>query len=215
MNARFGSIMLVLVAAGALQGCVVPIMAAAGGATVVATDRRSVGVQLEDDRIESRIHRALDDVVPKNAMQVDVACYNRKCLLAGQVRTAQQRADAEASAQKVENLGQLVNELTVGDPDSLEHRTDDTLLAGKVKTALLAADGVPGGVVKTSVNSSVVYLFGKVTPSEGEAAATAASRVSGVRRVVKLFDLMTDQDVENLKKTREQSPSSAKGAQPN
>jgi len=213
MNARFGSIMLILVAAGALQGCVVPIMAAAGGATVVATDRRSVGVQLEDDRIESRIHRALDDVVPKNAMQIDVACYNRKCLLAGQVRTSQQRTDAEASAQKVENIGQLINELSVGDPDSLEHRADDTLLSGKVKTALLAADGVPGGVVKTSVNSGVVYLFGKVTSSEGESAATAASRVNGVRRVVKLFDLMTDQDMENLKKTREQAPSGAKGAQ--
>jgi osmotically-inducible protein OsmY len=215
MNARVALLALILAAAGALQGCVVPIVAAAGGATMVATDRRSVGVQLEDDRIESRIHRALDDVVPKNAMQVDVACYNRKCLLAGQVRTAQQRIDAEASAQKVENLGQLINELSVGDPDSLEHRADDTLISGKVKTALLAADGVPGGVVKTSVNSNVVYLFGKVTPSEGEAAATAASRVSGVRRVVKLFDLMTDQDLENLKKAREQSPSAAKGAQPN
>lgn len=216
MNARIGTIAWVVAAAvavGALSGCVVPIVGAAAGATVVATDRRSVGVQLEDDRIEARIHHALDDAVPRNAMQVDVDCYARKCLLSGQVRTAQMKSDAEAAAQKVENLGQLVSELTVAEPDSLQNRADDTLLAGKVKTALLQADGVPGGVVKTSVNSNVVYLMGRVTPSEADAAATAASRVGGVRRVVKMFDLMTDQELDAIKKSRAESPNGAKGSQ--
>jgi len=218
-NARIGSLLLstaaiaaAVAASGVLSGCVVPIVGAAAGATVVATDRRPVGVQLEDNRLEARIHRALDDVVPKTAMQVDVACYMRKCLMAGQVRTAQMKSDAEAAAQKVENIGQVVDELTVGEPDSLEKRADDTLLSGKVKTALLQADGVPGGVVMTSVNSGVVYLMGRVTPTEGDTAATAASRVSGVRRVVKMFELMTEQELDAIKKSRADSPNSAKGA---
>src|SRR5438105_3358918 len=178
-----------------LDGCVLLVGTAAVGGAVVATDRRSVGIQLEDARIESRVNKALLDNIPKGAMNINVTSYNRKVLLAGQVKTAEQRALAEAVASKVENVREVVNELTVGELATLGDRTDDTLLAGKVKTALLTAEGVPAEVVKTTVEQGVVYLLGKVTPSEAEAAAKAASRVGGVRRVVKLFELITDQEV--------------------
>jgi osmotically-inducible protein OsmY len=197
-----------------LDGCVLLVGGAAVGGTVVATDRRSVGIQLEDDRIESRVNKALLDRIPKTAMNIDVTSYNRKVLLAGEVRTAEMRAEAEAAARQVENVREVVNELVVGEPATLGDRTDDTIVAGKVKAALLATDGVPGGVVKTTVNRGVVYLLGKVTPAEGEAAAKAASRVSGVRRVVKLFDLMTDQELDALKKSQEQAPSGTKNPAP-
>jgi osmotically-inducible protein OsmY len=200
-------------AVSTLGGCVVPVLvggAAVGGA-VVATDRRDVGIQLEDGKIESRVNAALVDNIPKTAMNIDVTSYDRKVLLAGQVKTAEQRALAEQVAAKVENVREVVNELTVGESASLGDRTDDTLLAGKVKTALLSADGVPSGVVKTTVEEGIVYLLGKVTPAEGEAAAKAASRVSGVRRVVKLFDLISDQEVAAIKKSQADSPNSAKG----
>jgi osmotically-inducible protein OsmY len=196
-----------------LDGCVVPVLvggAAVGGA-VVATDRRDVGVQLEDGKIESRVNAALIDNIPKTAMNINVTSYNRKVLLAGQVKNAEQRALAESVAAKVENVREVVNQLTVGETASFGDRTDDTLLAGKVKTALLGADGVPSGVVKTTVEEGIVYLLGKVTPAEGEAAAKAASRVSGVRRVVKLFDLISDQEVAAIKKSQAESPNSAKG----
>jgi osmotically-inducible protein OsmY len=196
-----------------LDGCVVPVLvggAAVGGA-VVATDRRDVGVQLEDGKIESRVNAALIDNIPKTAMNINVTSYNRKVLLAGQVKNAEQRALAESVAAKVENVREVINQLTVGQTASFGDRTDDTLLAGKVKTALLGADGVPSGVVKTTVEEGIVYLLGKVTPAEGEAAAKAASRVSGVRRVVKLFDLISDQEVAAIKKSQAESPNSAKG----
>ncbi len=194
-----------------LDGCVVPLVgAAAVGGTVVATDRRPVGIQVEDKAIESRVNAALIDKIPKTAMNINVTSYNRKVLLAGQVRTAEMRALAEQAAAKGENVREVVNELTVGAPASLGDRTDDTLLAGKVKTALLGAEGVPTGVVTTTVEQGVVYLMGKVSPSEGEAAAKTASRVSGVRRVVKLFDLISDQEVAAIKKSQEASPSGAK-----
>jgi osmotically-inducible protein OsmY len=197
-----------------LNGCVLLFGGAAVGTAVVATDRRSVGIQLEDDRIESRVNKALIDDIPKTAMNVDVTSYNRKVLLAGEVKTPEMRALAESVAAKVENVRQVVNELTVGDRATLGDRTDDTFLAGKVKTALLGADGVPTGVIKTTVNRGVVYLLGKVTPAEGEAAAKAASRISGVRRVVKLFDLMTDQELEALKKSQQEAPTGNKNQPP-
>jgi osmotically-inducible protein OsmY len=210
MNRAIRWAVAAMLAVTLLDGCVLLFGGAAVGTAVVASDRRSVGIQLEDDRIESRVDHALIDIIPKTAMNVEVTSYNRKVLLAGEVRTAEMKAQAEAAAARVENVRQVVNELTVGDRATLGDRTDDTLIAGKVKTSLLSTDGLPAGVVKTTVNRGVVYLLGKVTAPEGEAAAKAASRVSGVRRVVKLFDLMTDQELEALKKGEQAAPSGNK-----
>ena len=212
MKRTIGWVAAASLAVAALDGCVLLVGTAAVGGAVVAADRRSVGIQMEDSKIESRVNSALIDTIPKGAMNVNVTSYNRKVLLAGQVRTAEQKTTAEAVARKVENVREIVNELTVGEPATIGDRTDDTLLSGKVKTALLGAEGVPTEVVKTTVEQGVVYLMGKVSPAEGEAAATAASRVSGVRRVVKLFDLITDQEVAEIKKQQAEAPNSAKDA---
>jgi len=207
-----GWVVFASLAAALLDGCVVPLVAggAAVGGAVVATDRRDVGIQLEDGRIESRVNRALLDNIPEGQMNIDVTCYDGKVLLAGQVKTAEQRALAEAVASKVEHVREVANEVTVGPIATVGDRTDDTLLAGKVKAALVGAEGVPTGIVLTTVDQSVVYLMGKVTPAEGDAAARAASRVSGVRRVVKLFELVSDRDVAAIKKSQEQPPNSVK-----
>jgi osmotically-inducible protein OsmY len=211
MRRAIGWVLAAAAVVSSVSGCVLfAVGGAAVGGAVVATDRRSVGIQLEDKRIQSRVKDALNDNIPDGAMQIDVTSYNRRVLLTGVVRTAEQKALAETSAAKVENVREVVNELTVGSLATLGDRTDDTLLAGKVRAALLGADGVPTGVVETSVNRSVVYLFGKVTPAEADAAAKTASRVSGVRRVVKLFDLITDEEVEAIKKTQQESPNGAK-----
>jgi len=207
-----GWVVFASLAAALLDGCVVPLVAggAAVGGAVVATDRRDVGIQLEDGRIESRVNRALLDNIPEGQMNIDVTCYYGKVLLAGQVKTAEKRALAEAVASKVEHVREVANEVTVGPIATVGDRTDDTLLAGKVKAALVGAEGVPTGIVLTTVDQSVVYLMGKVTPAEGDAAARAASRVSGVRRVVKLFELVSDRDVAAIKKSQEQPPNSVK-----
>ncbi len=211
MRRAIGWVVVAAVLAPVLGGCVLfAVGGAAVGGAVVATDRRSVGIQLEDKRIASRVNGALSDNIPEGAMLIDVTSYNRKVLLAGEVKTAEQKALAETSAAKVENVREVVNELTVGSLATLGDRTDDTLLAGKVRAALLGADGVPTGVVEATVNRDVVYLLGKVTPAEADAAAKTASRVSGVRRVVKLFDLISNEEVEAIKRTQQESSAGAK-----
>lgn len=210
MERTIGWTVLAAPALLALHGCVLLVGGAAVGGGFVATDRRSVGIQVEDTAIESRVNKALVNNIPKGAMNVDVTSYDRKVLLAGQVKTAEQRATAEQVASKAEDVREVVNELTVGDLATFGDRTDDTLLAGKVKAAIIGAQGVPPEVVKTTVDQGIVYLMGKVSTSEGDAAAKAASEVSGVRRVVKLFEIISDQEVAAIKKSQEESPNGAK-----
>lgn len=171
--------------------------AAVGGA-IVATDRRSVGIQLEDEAIERRVNRALADKFPRDRANISVSSYNRRVLLTGEVTQEQGKADAQAIAEKAENVASVLNELHVGSLSTLSNRNNDTALSAKVRTALVQAKGVPSGTIKIVSERSSVYLMGRVTQAEGEAAAQAASRVSGVRQVVKSFDYLSEQEAAAL-----------------
>jgi len=196
------SLSVVAVCCMTVAGCFVAAAGAVGGAAVggalVATDRRSMGMQLEDAQIEHRINNALDTHFARESVRIDVTSYNRKVLLAGQVPTEKDRSDAEAIAASSENVRQVVNELTLGSLAGLTSTTSDITLAGKVRGALLDAPGLPSGVIKVSCTDGSIYLFGRVSSAEAESAKRAASHVSGVKRVVALFDLLSDTEVAQL-----------------
>jgi osmotically-inducible protein OsmY len=119
-------------------------------------------------------------------------------LLTGEVRNEQDKAEAQSIAQKSENVRAVVNELYIGSPSTLANRNFDTALTAKVLAALLQAPDVPSGAIKVVSERAVVYLMGRVTPGEGDAAARSASRVAGVQRVVKVFDYLTDKEAAAL-----------------
>jgi hypothetical protein len=49
--------------------------------------------------------------------------------------------------------------------------------------------------LKALAERRVVYLMGRVTPREAERGADLASRVSGVERVVKMFEMVSEADL--------------------
>jgi osmotically-inducible protein OsmY len=168
----------------------VAVGGAAAGAAVVATDRRPMGVQVEDQAIENRIANALARQFPAGSVNISVVGYNLRVLLVGQVPTEAAKADAERIARETENVRSVTNELTVGPIANSGSIANDAGITTLVKTALTTTDGVPSGTIKVVTERSVVYLMGRVTEAEGEAAARAASRVNGVQRVVKVFDYL-------------------------
>ena len=182
-------ILVLAAATGALGGCVLLFGGAALGGAVVATDRRSVGMQLEDAQIEHRINSALDGRFTRESVRIDVSSYNQKVLLAGQVPRDKDRSDAEALATSSLNVRQVVNELTIGSLSGLASQADDNMLAAKVRAALLDVPGLGTGVVKVACTNSVIYLMGDVSSAEADVAKRATSHVNGVNRVVALFDV--------------------------
>lgn len=179
----------------ALGGCVVAAVggAAFGGAVVIA-DRRSTGIQLEDAQIEHRINSALSDRFARESVRVDVTSYDQDVLLAGQVPQEKDRIDAEALATAAQNVHHITNELSIGSLAGLSSEADDAVLAGKVRASLLEVNGLPPGIVKTSATLGSIYLFGKVDAQEADLAKQSASRVSGVKRVVALFEILTPEE---------------------
>jgi osmotically-inducible protein OsmY len=187
---------LLALLAASTSGCVLLFGGAAVGTALVGTDRRSVGIQLEDAEIEHRVNSALEEHFARQSVHIDVTSYNQKVLLAGQVPSDQDRDYAERLAAVQQNVQQVHNELAIGSLAGLSSSTDDALLAGKVRAALLEVKGLPTGVIKTTCTDGNIYLLGRVGNAEADLAKRAASRVDGVKKVVALFDLLTDAELE-------------------
>ncbi len=192
-------------AALSLSACAPLIVGGAAATTaVVVTDRRTSGVQLEDQNMafkaQSQISQKLGDTARVNAM-----AYGGHLLLTGDVPTEEAKNQATAIAQGVENVKQVINQLNVGPIASFGVRSNDTWLTSKVKTALINTKYVPSGTIALTTDRSVVYLMGKVTQAEGEYAANAAADVGGVAKVVKLFETISREEAIRLSGSGSQS----------
>ncbi|MEY4763748.1 MAG: hypothetical protein RI907_421 [Pseudomonadota bacterium] len=183
---------LVLATLSALQGCVPVVLGSAVGGAFVATDRRTSGTQLEDQGIElkgeSRVRDALGD-----RGHVNVNSYSRTALLTGEVPNEADKVAAEQAVARVENVKAVINELSVSFSSSLSSRSNDVLLAGKVRATLVDAKDLMSNAFKIVVERGEVYLMGMVTQREADRAAELTAGIKGVRRVVKVMDIISEE----------------------
>ena len=181
---------------GALSGCAPLLIGGAAGTVLVASDRRSAGIQLEDESIELRAKSAIREQIGTR-VRVDVTSYNRQVLLTGDVGNAQDKQAVERLVTRVDNVKSVVNELSVQNTPSLWDRSNDLLMTGRVKAAFIDAN-VQVNAVKVTTERGVVYLFGRVTQPEAVRATEATRSISGVRRVVRVFEIISDEDLRRL-----------------
>jgi osmotically-inducible protein OsmY len=185
------------VLAGTLSGCAPLIIGGAAVGAMVAFDRRTSGTQLEDETIELRAASRLRDALGDRA-HINVASYNRQVLLTGEVPNEQAKQTAEQVVAKVENVKGIVNELAVMANSSLAQRSNDTLITGKVKASLVDAKDLYVGAFKVVTERGNVYLMGRVTPREAERATQMTRTIGGVQRVVRIFDVISEEELRHL-----------------
>lgn len=181
---------------GSLTACAPLILGGAAGTVLVASDRRSAGTQLEDETIELRAKSAIREQIGTR-VRVDVTSYNRQALLTGEVGNAQDKQAVERLVARVDNVKSVLNELTVQNTPSLWDRSNDALTTGRVKAALIDAK-VQVNAVKVTTERAVVYLMGRVTQAEAQRATEAARSISGVQRVVRAFEILSEEDLRRL-----------------
>lgn len=188
-----------VLAAGALVGSLAacaPLVIGGGAVmgTLMATDRRTTGTQVEDEGIElrtvNRIREALGDRV-----HVNVTSYNRQVLLTGEASAAADAQKAEQIALSVENVRSVVNDIGVMPHSSLKQRSSDTFITGKVRASLVDAKDLTANAFKVVTERNVVYLMGRVTPREAKRSAEIARGVDGVHKVVRVFEVITEEEL--------------------
>jgi osmotically-inducible protein OsmY len=152
---------------------------------------RTMGQVIEDDNIETKatvnIHAA-DEAF--HDAHISVVCYNGYVLLAGQVNTEKLKARATEVVRKVHGVRRIYNELEIASPSSGMTRTSDTWITTKVKSWLLGSPDSEGTRVKVVTENGVVYLMGLATRAEAQRVSDKAAGISGVQRVVRLFELV-------------------------
>lgn len=166
------------------------------GSTMVATDRRTSGAQLEDEGIELRSNNRIGQALSEQA-HINVTSYNRQVLLTGEVPTAADKQKLDDLVLKVDNVRSVVNEVAVLGSTSLSQRSSDTLVTGKVKAALVDARDLQSNVFKVVTERGTVYLMGRVSQREADRATELARNVSGVQKVVRVFEVLSDDELKN------------------
>ena len=124
--------------------------------------------------------------------------FNRQVLLTGEVPSAQDRQRVEQVVLGVENVRSVVNDLAVMPPTSLGQRSNDTFITGKVRASLVDAKDLSASAFKVVTERNVVYLMGRVTQREAQRATEIARGVSGVSKVVRVFEMLTEEELRNI-----------------
>lgn len=197
--------------AGALTACAPLVVGGAAVGALVAIDRRTSGAQLEDEGIElraaSRIREALGDRV-----HVNTTSYNRQVLLTGEVPNDATRQQVEQLVARVENVRSVVNELAVLGNTTLAQRSNDVLITGKVRASLVDDKELFAGAFKVVTERGTTYLMGRVTQREADRATAITRTVGGVQKVVRIFEIITEDELRRLQPQQAPQPARAASA---
>jgi len=187
-----------------LSGCVELLVGGAvvGGAMTVS-DRRTLGAQTEDTAIaikgENRISSLFGDRV-----HVNVTSFNRKVLLTGEVVDAAMKAKVGQEIEQVQNVESVVNELQISPfSSSFTSRSNDVLVSGKIKAKLVDTPDIYANTFKVVVESGNVYMMGRVTKREADIAIAVTRDVSGVQKIVKVFEYIDESELTKLKEKKD------------
>ncbi|HEY4137179.1 MAG TPA: BON domain-containing protein [Casimicrobiaceae bacterium] len=173
-----------------LTGCLPIVLAAGvGGATLVATDRRSVGTQADDEAIELKLANEVNARYGET-VHVNATSYNGIVLLTGEVPDQGAYASIGNIAASTDHVNSVHNDLAIGPLTPLSARTNDTFITSKVKARFVEANKFAANHVKVVTERGVVYLMGIVSRQEADAAAQLASTTAGAMRVIKVFQYM-------------------------
>lgn len=190
-----------------LTGCGALVVGGTAATTAkVATDRRTAGEQVEDQAIELKAASEMR-VLFDNTARVNAMAYAGHVLLTGDVPSDKAKQQAQEAAQQVEKVTKVHNQLRVGDKTPLSVRSQDTWITSKVRSSLINTKDVPTRTMKVTTERGVVYLMGRVTEEEAKRSTIVASSISGVNKVVRAFEIITEEDLQSGRYSSSESSS--------
>src|SRR5450830_389113 len=177
-----------------LQGCFGVLAGGMLAGTFAATDRRTLGAQTEDKSIVVKGEANIPGVVAAGS-HVNVTSFNRKVLLSGEVPDEASKAAAEREIKSMPNVLGVFNEMEVSGSSSFSSRSGDALVTSKVLASLVDAQDLSSSAFKITTERGIVYMMGRVTEREGKRGADIAAGVSGVQKVVTLYEYISEEEL--------------------
>jgi osmotically-inducible protein OsmY len=193
---RTSGLLTALAAATLLSACAAPLLmgGAMVGGSLMATDRRTSGTQIEDQAIELKANGRATELLGDRA-RVGATSYNRQVLLTGEVASEADKAALAQTVSRIENVRSIFNEVAVAGSPSLTARANDALVSTRVKATLVDAKDLSANAFKVVTERGTVYLMGVVTEREATRASDLTRTVGGVQKVVRLFEIVTEEQL--------------------
>jgi osmotically-inducible protein OsmY len=191
-NNKKSATILIIFVAFMQTGCALVTVGTVGAAaTASATDRRTVGTQIDDKTTQSRVRSAINDIpLIKDNAAVTVDVYNGQVLLTGQAPMQAMIIEVAKGATAVQNVTKVHNQVRLGSPIPATSTMNDVWLASKIKTIMLADERIPLFKLVLVVEDSEVFIMGLLTKAEAAAAVDAARNVDGVLKVIRVMELI-------------------------
>ena len=182
-----------------LQGCVPLVVGATAVGSMAAVDRRTIGTQTDDKMIELKGEGRANKIAGDKG-RVAVTSYNRMVVLTGEVADEKMKADVEAQIATLVDPKKIENDLDIAPVSSISARSNDLLITSKVKAAIIDTKDLYISAFKVHTDRGVVYLMGRVTQREAKLGAEVArNAANNIRKVVKLFEYISEDELIELK----------------
>lgn len=181
------TLLLTLLSTFLLEGCAPVVVGAAATGGSVAIDRRTAGTYVDDQSIELKAEKMIDDALGEK-IHVNVISYNLHALITGEAYDQASKDKAESIVKGIANVKMVTNELIVGPKSDLSSRSQDAFITSKVKANLINEASVSANDIKVYTERSIVYLMGLVTKKEAAVAVEVARSTTDVEKVVKVFE---------------------------
>ncbi|MES9992909.1 MAG: BON domain-containing protein [Candidatus Thiodiazotropha sp.] len=191
MHQKFASLLALCISILILQGCTAAVVGGAAATAAVAHDRRTTGTIVEDQSIELKTYDLMNsDSRFKQQSSIHVTSYNLVVLLTGQAANESLRSKAEQLASSIERVRRVVNEIEIGSTSTLVENSRDVALTTEVKVRLakIKLPDFDPLRVKVVTERGAVFLLGLITKKEADAVTDVVRHISGVRRVVRVFE---------------------------
>ncbi len=182
---------VLLLAASLLGGCAAVVVGGATTGAVAAHDRRTFGTFIEDKEIHLKALRILNaDEELKRLSNIDITVYDLQVLLTGQAANEAVVQRFVEQVAKIPRVRKVYNEVTIGAENTWSDEAADAYLTSRVKLALfdVGLEGFDPLRVKVVSANGTVYLMGLLTPEEADRVTEKVRYISGVKKVVKLFE---------------------------
>jgi len=174
-----------------LQGCLAVVVAGGAGAAVMAEDRRTLGFIVEDENIETKaLTRLSEHPELDKSSHVNFISYNGIVLVIGQTPTSTSKTQIGELVRTIPHVKTLHNEIRIAGKSSLATRSSDSYITTKIKTKMTFEKNFDSNQIKVNTENGEVFLMGVVTRQEAEKAIAITKTVSGVQKVINVFEYL-------------------------
>ncbi|MES2204736.1 MAG: BON domain-containing protein [Pseudomonadota bacterium] len=173
-----------------MQSCIFVAGAAVGAAAAgaVVFDKRTAKESADDKAITEKIEDRLNDNAEiESSGHIVVATFNGVVLLAGDVPTQTLQEQVSTIAKTVPGIVKLYNQVVVSGKPSTLSRMNDSYITAKIKTQMVATDSLESSEIQVVTVAGTVFLMGVVSQEQASIATDIAQHVSGVVKVVRVF----------------------------